>query len=154
MDLLMVVIIFVAGLFTIGVAAYMLNRAWGDFPSQITLPPEVFSSSAPSRRSEATPGAWEEQEDEEESTQTFSDHVPVTHPVMRRAISDALDRGGSPFATYFIRNGDAIFFVPERVPDPEQREQLRQIFQGLHSGDLSSVPMSALTRLLGQLSRR
>jgi hypothetical protein len=34
MDVPTVLVIFVAGLLAIGVTAYMLNRAWGDFPSR------------------------------------------------------------------------------------------------------------------------
>lgn len=156
MDLLMIAIIVVASLLAIGISAYMLNRAWGNFPSHIgQLPSDA--PPAPQRRLGATLPHEEETETDEElptGWETREDMIPVTNPLVARAIHAALDRGGGPYATFFTREGDQVFFAAYRVPDPAQREQLTRLFKGLNTGDLEGASLVEVMRLMSQLGRK
>lgn len=156
MDLLTIAIIVVAGLLAIGISAYMLNRAWGNFPSRIgQLPPDL--PPAPQRRlGAALPREEETETDEELPTgwETREDMVPVTNPLVARAIHAALDRGGGAYATFFTREGDQVFFTAYRVPDPAQREQLARLFKGLNAGELEGVSLVEVMRVMSQLKRK
>ncbi|MGB9633093.1 MAG: hypothetical protein ACPL8I_07185 [Chloroflexaceae bacterium] len=156
MDLLTIAIIVVAGLLAIGISAYMLNRAWGNFPSRIgQLPPAL--PPAPQRRLDAALPVEEEIEADEEAPtgrEIREDMIPVTNPLVLRAINAALDRGGGPYAAFFTREGDQVFFAAYRVPDPAQREQLTRLFKGLNAGELEGASLVEVMRVMSQLSRK
>ena len=130
MDLLTVAIVFGAGLLLLGVVVFMLNRAWGDFPTRLTPPyqealaprrsrPDALMASLDSPTDEE-----DEEEDEEEELPagaSAENLVPVTHPQVKLAVQQALERGGTPYATYFIREGDRVYLVASRIADPAQR---------------------------------
>ncbi|MGQ9926116.1 MAG: hypothetical protein ACUVS4_04510 [Chloroflexaceae bacterium] len=156
MDLLTIAIIVLAGLLAIGISAYMLNRAWGNFPSRIGhLPPDT--PSAPQRRLGASLPLEEETRTDEEPPpgwETREDMIPITNPLVLRAINTALDRGGGPYAAFFVREGDQVFFAAYHVPDPAQREQLTRLFKGLNAGELEGVSLVEVMRVMSQLSRK
>lgn len=156
MDLPTIAIIVVAGLLAIGITAYMLNRAWGDFPSRVgQLPPDL--PSGPQRRLGAMAPVDEEEEAEEDTPTGWAsreDMIPITNPVVVRAVNAALDRGGGPYTMFFTREGDQVYFAAYRVPDPAQREQLTRLFKGLNAGDLEGVSLVEVMRMMGQLGRK
>ncbi|MCS6879817.1 MAG: hypothetical protein RMK84_12445 [Oscillochloridaceae bacterium] len=157
MDLLTIAIIVVAGLLAIGITAYMLNRAWGNFPSRVgQLPPDL--PPAPQRRLGATPPVDEEEAEAEEDSptgwETREDMIPITNPVVARAVNAALDRGGGPYAMFFTREGDQVYFAAYRVPDPARREQLIGLFKGLNAGDLEGVSLVEVMQVMSQLRRK
>jgi hypothetical protein len=156
MDLLTIAIIVLAGLLAIGISAYMLNRAWGNVPSRIgQVPPEALS--APQRRLGASLPLEEETETDEEAPtgwESREDMIPITHPIVLRAINAALDRGGGPSAACFARDGDQVFFAAYRVPDPAQREQLTRLFKGMNAGELEGVSLVEVMRVMSQLGRK
>jgi hypothetical protein len=150
---LTVAIIFVAGLALLGLTAWMLNRAWGDFPSRAGQPPAppmplptfTLDKDATGDADEGAPlpaGA------------VSSNLVEVTHPMVLRAVQQAMERPGSPYATYFIRDGEHVFLVLTRIADPIQRETARRLFTGLNSGSMEDVGMGDLMQMLSQLGKR
>ncbi|MEI6180935.1 MAG: hypothetical protein WCP31_09275 [Chloroflexales bacterium] len=152
MDLTTIALLFVAGLSLLGLVLWMLNRAWGDFPSrlgpQTGLPltpseakPTSLAQGEPSEAAELPPGA------------SADDFVLVAHPLVRRAVEQALARGGSPYATFFIRDGERIYLVLSRIADPTQRELARRVFAGVNDGNLSGIGLNEIIQLLGQLGK-
>ena len=152
MDLTIIALLFVAGLALLGLVLWMLNRAWGDFPSglgpQAGLPltsleakPTSLAQGDPPDSVELPPGA------------AADDLVLVAHPLVRRAVEQALARGGSPYATFFIRDGERIYLVLSRIADPAQRELARQVFAGINDGNLSGIGLNEIIQLLGQLGK-
>ncbi len=160
LDLTTVAIIFGAGLLALGLTAWMLNRAWGDFPSRagpgLGLPPtppspEPLGPFAP-------PPDDEGEQDGDEPAELPAGApaeglIPVSHPLVLRAVQQSLERPGSPYATYFIRDGEQVYLALYRIADPGQREMAKRIFEGLNSGELGDVGPSDLMRLLGQLGK-
>jgi hypothetical protein len=162
MDLVTVAVIFGAGILLLGVIVFMLNRAWGDFPPRLTPPHEEAPSPAPQRfGAGALLGAWEiasieEDEEEEEDLPagaSADDLIPVTHPQVKLAVQQAIERGGTPYATYFIRDGERVYLVASRIADPAQRAQAVRLFQGLNSGNLEGSNMIDMIRTIQQLGR-
>lgn len=162
MDVTTIAIIFVGGLLAIGLTAYMLNRAWGDFPTRLTPPGQ---DPAPPSRQPARVTAPAQQHDEAGEDDPFEkidalpagappmDTIPITHPLIKRSVEQAMEKGGSPYATYFFRDGDQIFFAAYRIADPVQRAQATRLFQALHSGDTSGVNFGELIRTIQQLGK-
>lgn len=171
MDLLTVAIIFVAGLLLFGLIIFMLNRAWGDFPSRLSPPQE--EAPAPPRHygADALLGAWEApptwvDEGDEEDEENEDDEelqlpagapaeylIPVTHPQVKLVVQQALERGGTPYAAYFIREGEQVYLVASRIADPALRARTIQLFQGLNSGDMSGGSLIDMLRTIQQLGR-
>lgn len=157
MDLATVAIIFVAGLLLLGVIVFMLNRAWGDFPTRLTPPYQ----DGPARRGapeEALLASLDDDEEYEEDERlpagaASENLIPVTHPQVRLAIMQALERGGTPYATYFIREGERVYLVASRIADPAERARVVRLFQGLNGGDLTGVNMVDMIRTIQQLGR-
>jgi hypothetical protein len=166
-DPLTVLIIFVGGLVAIGLSAWMLNRAWGNFPSRAGLPPAPLGQPM----TPAPDDAWDEDEQDEfdpdEEVQpgeedqrplpagaSSANLVEVTHPMVRQAVQRAMEKPGSPYATYFIDEGDRVYLVLSRIADPIQREQARRLFEGLNGGDLQGIGMGELMQLISQLGKR
>lgn len=154
LDLVTVAIIFLAGLVAIGLTMWMLNRAWGNFPSRAGLPPTPLSP-GPAPYDAAAPAdeAWLDESVELPAGAPADGLVPVTHPMVVRAVQQAMDRPGSPYATYFIRDGERVYLALYRIADPAQREQARRLFAGLNSGDFGGSELSDLIRLVQQLGK-
>jgi hypothetical protein len=156
MDLLTIAIIVVAGLLAIGISAYMLNRAWGNFPSRIgQLPPDLPPT--PQRPlGAALPHEEETETDEELPTgwESREDMIPITNPLVVWAIDAALVRDGGPYATFFTSEGDQMFFAAYRVPDPAQREELTRLFKELNAGELEEVSLDEVMRVMSQSKRK
>ncbi len=166
MDLITIAIIVVGGLVAIGLAAWMLNRAWGDFPSRAG-PPEQGTSPLPpppalrgfSEQPEAPRNAAEGDESAEPGAADFppgapeADLIPITNDLVRRAAQQALERGGSPYATYFIRHGDQIFLAAHRIADPVQRAQVVRVFTAIDSGGAQDLNFAEIIGVLRQLGK-
>lgn len=150
------IIIGLAALGTLVLVVVMLNRAWGDFPRRV----------GPAASTTPVPTALEGGEDAEDADEGDGEAyalpagapegelIPITHPMVRRAIDQALDRGGSPYATYFVRDEGQIYFASYRIADPAQRGQLTRLFRSLNDGDFSQVNMSEIMSAMQQLGRR
>jgi hypothetical protein len=159
MDFATVAIIFVAGLLLLGVIVFMLNRAWGDFPTRLTPPYQ----DGPARRGSPERALLAPFEDEEEDEEDEEERlpagaapenlIPVTHPQVRLAVTQALERGGTPYATYFIREGERVYLVASRIADPAERARVVRLFQGLNGGDLTGLNMVDMIRTIQQLGR-
>lgn len=161
LDPLTIAIIFLAGLVAIGLAAFVLNRAWGDFPTRLRLPdgtPERSPSPAPGWETAPThPGEADAPELEEHTPLPAGapedELIPVNHPLVKRAVAQALERGGTPYATYFVRHGEQIYLAAYRIADPEQRAQLTRLFLSLNRGELEGIDLGSLIRAVQQLGR-
>jgi hypothetical protein len=67
----------------------------------------------------------------------------------------ALERGGSPYALYFVREGEAVYLVPSRIADPQQRELATRMFASLNSGGAGGdLPLGDIMRVMQELGRR
>ncbi len=126
MDWMFITGIVAVGLLLAVIVLVMLNRAWGNFPGPISgLPPD---QPIPSRA--AAPSV--PLDDTLEMTPNGG-MVPVNHPLLRRAVMAALERGGSPYALYFVRDGEMVYLIPSRIADPLQCEQLTRLFTAMNS---------------------
>lgn len=159
-DPLTVAIMFGAGLIALGLTFWMLNRAWGDFPGRAGLPP-TYSAERPGLGPPPDTGAAK-MRDNGGDEQALPDLpagapadglVPVTHPAVRRAVEAALERGGSPYATYFVRHGERIYLALYRIADPGQREAARRMVEGLNGGEIGDASLAESIRVIQQLSR-
>ncbi|MEI7770176.1 MAG: hypothetical protein WCI67_09325 [Chloroflexales bacterium] len=148
MDLIIFASIVGVGLIIFLVVLVMLNRAWGDFPGRISgLPPPPPPRPAPPLA--ATPLAAEMTD-----ITPNGGLVPVNHPLVRRAVMAALERGGSPYALYFIKDGEVIYLVPTRIADPQQREQATRLFASMNAsnGD-ATPPLAEAIRVIQELGK-
>ena len=159
MNLTVIALVAVATLLTIGLVAYMLNRAWGDFPRRL-MPSDYAEPSQPSLPTSAwgSASAPADHEDDMDSLPLpagapADSLILVAHPQVRQVVTRALEHGGSPYATYFIRDGERIYLAAYRIADPLQRAQAIRIFKGLNGGDMSGVNFGEIMRLLQQMSK-
>ena len=113
------------------VVLVMLNRAWGNFPGPISGLPPMMPLDQPTPSRAAVPSA--PLADTHEVTPDDELLVPVNHPLVRRAVMAALERGGSPYALYFVRDGEMVYLIPSRIADPLQCEQLTRLFTAMNS---------------------
>lgn len=150
----------VAVLIVLAITLMMLNRAWGEFPGRAGMP-----SASPQPESRPTPSLiWQsvddafDADDEEPGSGSLqtSGLIPVLNPVIRRAVEHALERGGSSYALYFVREGDNLFLNLDRIPDPETRLKLARTFHSLNNGDadLPGLSLGEMIRAIGQLGRQ
>ena len=136
------------------VVLVMLNRAWGNFPGPISGLPPMMPLDQPTPSRAAVPSA--PLADTHEVTPDDELLVPVNHPLVRRAVMAALERGGSPYALYFVRDGEEIYLVPTRIADPQQREQLMRLFTSMNtnsSGD-TMPSLGEAIRLIQEMGRK
>lgn len=164
MDITTILIIAVMGLLAIGAAAFMLNRAWGDFPRRVGPLDRGPSPIAPSRSPawETAPADDDEGEDGwgEDGEQPLpagapeGGLIPVTHPLVQRAVEAALERGGSPYAAYFLRDGERLYLAAYRIADPAEREQAIRLFQGINSGSMASGDLKDMISVIQRLGQR
>lgn len=137
------------GLLLAVIMLVMLNRAWGNFPGPISgIPPD---QPTPSRA--AAPSA---PLDNTLEVTPNGGMVPVNHPLLRRAVMAALERGGSPYALYFIRDGEAVYLIPSRIADPQQREQLTRLFTAMDSTNSGEglPPLGEAIRMIQKMGKK
>ncbi len=168
MDMTTIAILFVVGLGVLGLIVWMLNRAWGDFPSRIS--PLTSLEQTPVRSSlwpaTSPPPADDEKdvyaEDDANAILTPGELpagapadglVLVTHPLLRRSIAQALAQGGNQYAPFFIRDGERIYLALYRIADPAQREMAKRVFEGVNGGNLSGIGPVEVIRMLSQLAK-
>ncbi|RRR72827.1 MAG: hypothetical protein EI684_09655 [Candidatus Viridilinea halotolerans] len=123
------------GVVLIALVAGMLNRAWGDFAQHAPKIEELEARLRQEARWSAPPPVAEADEPELPAGAPGEDMIPVSHPLLKQAISRAMVSGGTPAATYFVREGDAIYLAAYRIADPDQREQVTKLFRALHDAD-------------------
>ena len=155
MNLSLLIIIVVAGLLLSGLVLLMLNRAWGNFPGpRSSLGIELPNSQA-KRVQPLMPTEKDAREFEQESPPPMPEGnlIPVLHPMVRRAVEQSLERGGSPYAIYFVRDGEFLYLNLDRIADPMQRATMARTFQALNAGDSSGVSLGEMIRAIGQIGR-
>lgn len=145
MDWTLVAIFIVAGLVLVVFVLVMLNRAWGNFPNRAgEFTPPSLPPSPPPLASTNIPDSVPD-----------LGMVPVIHPMVRKAVLSALERGGSPYSFYFVKENESIYLVPTRIADPQQREVLTRMFTALNSGGSSDdISFGDIIRVLQELGRR
>jgi hypothetical protein len=158
MDLMLIAGIVAVGLIIFAVVMVMLNRAWGDFPGRISglppaMPPAQPTSSSSSLFSapslaDAPPAI------ELPAGAPAGGLVAVSHPMVRQAVMTALERGGSPYALYFIKDGEAVYLVPGRIADPQQRALVTRMFTSLNDGGGGSLPLGDIVRVMQELGKK
>lgn len=160
MDITTILLIAAMGLITILVVVFMLNRAWGDFPRRVgptdSGPSPVPSSGEPAWDAAPPDDRSKDEVEEDEALPAGAPEgglVLVTHPLVLRAVEGALERGGSPYATYFIRHDERVYLAAYRIADPVEREQVTRVFESLNSGDLSGVDFNAVLGTLQRLGK-
>ena len=149
---------------------FVLNRSWGNFPRQAgQLPPyqEPPRPSAwdqshwrqPSAASDLAPGGSADQSSQPDAgAPPKPDWLPrpgekqapvlITHPMVRQAAENALQRGG-PGAQYVLRQGDDLYFTFEAIPDAMQREMAYNMMRRFQAGDdVHLLDMITLVRQL------
>jgi hypothetical protein len=159
MDWLPILIIIGLGGIVIAIALVMLNRAWGDFPGRIGVPPQ------PPTVGRQSP--WPAPEDD------FADYdlpdaaipdagppttgmIPLQHPLVRQAALQAIERGGfdNPYTQYLFRRGDEVLLNLDAISDPEQRARVAQVVYATNHGGEVGLSMIEIFRALNQLGRR
>jgi hypothetical protein len=164
MDLMTVGIIFVAGLITFGVVIFMLNRAWGDFPRRAGPLDHDLAQLTGSRRPAWGAAPADDDDDDDDLDAALAGDalpagapegglVPITNPQVRMAVERALERGGTPYATYFLRDGDRYYLAAHRIADPVERARIVRLFQGLNGGDLTGVNFGELISVIQRLGK-
>jgi hypothetical protein len=163
MDITTVLIFFVAGLLALGLVAFMLNRAWGDFPTRISPPDPTLGTRSRLPRQPAASAQQLDRTELDEDLRVEDDELPagaptadtivITNPQIREAAVRALERGGTPFSTYFFRDGDQVYFAAYRIADPLQRAQAVKLFQGLNSHDPKGLDFTEIIGLMRQLGK-
>lgn len=167
MDLSLFAGVVVGGLVLLLVIVFMLNRAWGDFPGRSSRSMQQrMEELAPSRptvreQPQAAPLAsgatieatFDERPFELPAGAPEQDLLPITHPGVRQAVLQALERGGSQYATYFVRNDEQVYLAAHRIADPLQRAQIVRTFEALNGGTTKLSPFDLL-ETMRQLSRQ
>ncbi|WP_129674188.1 hypothetical protein [Candidatus Chloroploca sp. Khr17] len=153
----------VGALSLLALTIWMLNRAWGEnFPgSGGTLPSELLDQYqvTTSHRPQVEPTRHEDDlsswwaNDDDEQTQgpagsPTSEMVEITHTAVRQAILTSLERGGSPYATFFVQDDDKVYLALYRIHDPAQRATAQRVVEGLNDGRLNAFSLMETLRHL------
>lgn len=150
MDWTLVIAIVAGGLVVILIALAMLNRARGDFPGRASgLPPSMTPPPVSGPDLFAPPPAGELP-----AGAPSGSLVPVAHPLVRRAVLSALERGGTSASTYFIRDGETVYLVPSRIADPGQRETVTRMFASLNNDTDGNISLGDMMRMLQEMGRK
>jgi hypothetical protein len=153
--------IIVGGLAMIAIAAtlYALNRSWGNFPKDARYQPRS-GASAPgiSPQASTPPGSstlWDDQPSAGpiaalpmEEPEPANWLVPITHPLVRRAAEQALQRGDAA-ARYIVRQGDQLTFDFSQISDPAQRRQAYTIMRRFADGE--NIDIRVMMQVMRQL---
>lgn len=152
MDPLILILIVGGGALLTVIALVMLNRAWGDFPGRISRP----DMGQPPVQIPTSPGFTAPVYDEEGELPAGSPAdglILVTHPLARRAIMQALERGGSPYAAYFVRDGEKVYLAAHRISDPQQRAVAVRTFQAMSGDGPADLSIQEMIRAINQLGK-
>jgi hypothetical protein len=161
MDWNVFLIIVAAGMILLALTAWMLHRSWGDFPRQLNVHQfEPPAKRAPSWANQTNDDDDDDDDDDDEwAERSLPAGAPddgmilVTHPGVRNAITQAIERGGSPYASYFVRDGDQIYLAAYRISDPDQRAQVTQLFQSINNGEIGGLSIYDLLQVLRRFGR-
>jgi hypothetical protein len=142
-----ITLVIIGGLAVIAIAAtlYALNRSWGNFPKDARYQPRTGTSAPGMSPGASTPPGsstlWDEQPSAGEmlapsleAPEPASWVVPITHPFVRRAAEQALQRGDAT-ARYIVRQGDQIAFDFSQISDPMQRRQAYAVMRRFADGE-------------------
>jgi len=153
--------IIIGGLAIIAIAAtlYALNRSWGSFPKDARYQPRSGASAPGMSPGASTPPGssmlWSDQPSDGQiavppfdAPEPASWLVPITHPLVRRAAEQALQRGDAT-ARYIVRQGDQLAFDFSQISDPTQRRQAYTIMRRFADGD--NVDIRAMMQVIRQL---
>lgn len=159
MDWTLVVIIVAGGVVIILIALAMLNRAWGDFPGKTSgLPPMMPPMMPPSPPPSPGPASFSPPSElpamELPAGAMSGTLVPVMHPMVRRAVLAAMERGGTPASIYFIRDGETLYLVPSRIADPQQRQVMIRMFTSLNNDTDGNLSLGDVVRVLQEMTRK
>ena len=158
MEIVTVAILVLAGLAALGVIAFMLNRAWGDFPKTSALPggPPPSTKGGPGDVARPGPPADDDlgplEPRELPAGAPEGSLIAVEHPLVRRTIEAAMEKGGSPYAAYFIRHGDTIYVNLARIADPGQRERIAAMLHEVNGKGSNPMPMKDLIQAVRDLT--
>jgi hypothetical protein len=155
MDLVTVAVLGAAGLVALGLIFFMLNRAWGDFPGRAgpqpsstrsgpgnpVWPGQLDKDMAPLEPRELPAGAPE------------GGLIAVEHPLVRQAIEQSMQQGGSPYAAYFVRDGETIYLNLARIADPGQRERIANLVREVNGKQSNDISMMDSIRAVQELMR-
>jgi hypothetical protein len=162
MDLTTLAIIGAVGLAVLAVSIFMLNRAWGDFPTRAG---RLDDSPAPRAAESSLWPAWDAAPADNEQDNQWGEPrelpagassenlIPVENPTVKRLMDKALDQAGSPYATYFLRDGERIYFVASRIADPAQRAQAVRVFEELNRDQGAGPNMVELFQTFRQFGK-
>lgn len=138
------IIVVVAVLFT-------LNRSWGDFPGRAGVLPSDPAAPATTSAAER-PAALLDRAlalPPEPAAPSVPDRpVLITHPLVRQAAENALNRGGTP-AQYIVSDGDQLYFAFDRISDPTQRQAAYDMMRRFEAGE--DVDLHAMLALVRQM---
>jgi hypothetical protein len=159
MDTTTLIILGVLAVAAIGAALYALNRSWGNFPRDARYQPRsgpsapgISPSSGKGPRSntiwDALPSESDLAAPPADAPDPLSWLVPITHPLMRRAAEQALQRGDG-LARYVVRQGDQLSFDFSQISDLAQRRQAYTMMQRFADGQ--HVDIGVMLRLIQQL---
>jgi hypothetical protein len=154
-------LIIIGGLAIIAIAAtlYALNRSWGSFPKDARYQPRTGTSAPGISPSASTPPGsstlWDDRPSAGEilaspleAPEPASWRVPITHPFMRRAAEQALQRGDAT-ARYIVRQGDQLAFDFSQISDPAQRRQAYAVMRRFADGE--NVDIGAMMQVMREL---
>ncbi|NTV65743.1 MAG: hypothetical protein HGA65_19725 [Oscillochloris sp.] len=148
MDWTLVAIMVGGGLTLILIVAVILNRAWGNFPGPASGLPPTMPPSTPTFVPPATPSP-----PDLPAGAPIGGMVPITHPLIRQALLKGMERGGSPYISYFIKDGEQIYLLPDRIADLKQREDITRLFTAVQHGD-AHFSFSEIIRVVQELTNK
>ena len=159
MDTMTWVIIGTLAIIAIAATLYALNRSWGSFPKDARYQPRSGASapgispgaslpSEPSILRSDQPSADQVPAPLFDTAEPTSWLVPITHPLVRRAAEQALQRGDAT-ARYIVRQSDELAFDFSQISEPTQRRQAYTIMRRFADGE--NVDIRAMMQVIRQL---
>jgi hypothetical protein len=159
MDTITWIIIGALAIIAIAATLYALNRSWGSFPKDARYQPRSGASApgiSPGASSPAgssaplsdQPSANQIAAPPFDAPEPASWLVPITHPLVRRAAEQALQRGDAA-ARYIVRQGDGLAFDFSQIGDPAQRRQAYTMMRRFADGE--NVDIRGMMQVIRQL---
>jgi hypothetical protein len=132
-------------------AVLIMRRSWGDFPGRAGPGPGGFQH--PPAMSAAPPLA--DEPDETGSDEVFGPIeadglVEVRHPLVRRSVEAAMQRGGS-VARYLAERGGRYYFDLSRIEESDRRERAAEVIEEIRAGRAN---LPEVMRLVQELTGR